>query len=368
MNQRIHLLAVVIVAITATTAQAQNELVAIGTDTSIGNGVVITARVTGASLSTLGTSGGSGADIADVGWRSDLTVATLTDANGQFGLLNTNASTAVGNNGLGEPGRTLSVYNSGPCPDCVFFGTFDNNPGVANTQVRAPSFGPIATPGGEGINGGPGQFGDGAIKDSVQQPDGDLVFIYESGAQDRIRRQLNGDLASGGGDEGTGGLSAVDTQLLIDRLVVARTDDIIELRRGDNLSPDLGGFTVTAGPFAAPIVDIGVLGNDNVVVAAGNELQVRAAGNLASLAGTGGAAGVTGTITALAVSPVTNNIFIGTDEGNVRVFNSSLVEIVPLTNYGSGSITALSVTVPEPTTGALLLLASMGLVGVRRRS
>ena len=345
------------------------DVVAIGTDQAIGNGLLITAQQNGGTLSTLGVAGGFGADVADLGWQSDDQVAMLTDQNGQFGLYNQDASTAVGNNGLGEPGRTLSVYGAGPCPDCVFFGTFDNNPGVANTQVRAPSFGPIATPGGEGINGGPGQFGNGAIKDSVQQPDGDLIFIYENAGQDRIRRQLNGDLAAGAGDEGTGGLLAVDTQRNIDRIVVARTDAILELRKGDTLSPDLGGFTVTAGAFGGGITAIGVLPNDDVVVADGvNTLLVRNGADLTPVAGTGGAAGATGLVTALAVSPVTGNIFIGTNEGNVRVFDSNLVEVVPLTNYGSGAITALAVThvIPEPTTVGLAMLATVGLLSRRR--
>ena len=368
-----------IVAMIASSVQAQ-DLVGIGTDTAIGNGTLFTASVVGNSLNQIAAIDGQGSNVQALGWQSDIELAILT-AGGAFSLRDLGLGVVAPPNGLGEPGSTLAVYSAGPCPDCVFFGTVDNNAGVANTQVRAPSFGPIATVGGEGINGGPGQFGGGAgagatIHDSVQQPDGDLIFIYDENPANntnrRIRRQLNGDLAAGAGDEGLGlpnpGGSRVDTQRLVDRIVLARQDDIVELRRGDNLSPDLGGFTRSAGPFAAPIVDIAVLSDDAVVVAAGNELQVRTPDLQGVLAGGGGQGGTGATITALAVSPVTDNIFIGTDQGNVRVLDRNLNQIVALTNYGNGAITALAVTVPEPTTCGLLLLASIGLLGVRRRS
>ncbi len=249
------------------------DIVAIGTDTAIGNGTLITANVAGNTLQQRALADGNGSNIVDLGWQSDNDLAILT-AGGAFSLRDVNLNTVAPPNDMGAGGRTLSVYGAGPCPDCVFFGL-----STPSTQVRNPSFGGIATVGAEGINGGPGNFGDSNV-DSVQQPDGDLIFIYNHAAAgpQRLRRQLNGDLASGAGDEGLGapGGIKVDTQKLVDRIVLARSDRYVELRKGDgSLSPDLGGFTLSVGAFGADIVDIGVLSDDAVVIAVGNELQVR---------------------------------------------------------------------------------------------
>jgi hypothetical protein len=264
-----------------------------------------------------------------------------------------------GEEGAGVPATSLTIYNgganSGAFKDFIFMG-FNGIPGlISNTQVRIPDLSRIAQQGMDGLNGGPGQFGDGPIGPSVMNSSGDLIFLYEDstqplGGQGRIRRSAGGNLASGAGDQGLA--TDANSQQIYgvalgiqsdDQLVLAESNRIVQLRTSNsNLSPDLGGFERNTGQaigfFDADIADVAVLGDDRVIVGLTNgelhlfsdTLQTQTAVR------TLGAAAGDFTITSLAVQS-NNEILVGTEQGSLFLLNTSLTDVTPA-RTGLGSI------------------------------
>jgi len=253
--------------------------------------------------------------------------------------------------GAGVPGSSLTIYNDGAgggaFEDFIFMG-LDGIPGViSNTQVRIPDLSAISQQAVHGLNGGPGQFGDGPIGPSVMNSTGDLIFLYEFstqplGGQGRIRRSAGGNLASGAGDQGLGTDASFNQIFGValsiqsdDQLVLGKSNRIVELRTSDaNLSPDLGGFERNTGQaigfFGADVADLAVFSDDRVIVGLTNgelhlfsdSLQTRTAmRTLGAMAGDF-------TITSLAVQG-DNDILVGTEQGSLFLLDTLLADKAP---------------------------------------
>ncbi len=283
----------------------------------------------------------------DLGFTGNNAIFTQRDPNNPTGPGELPGSA----DGMGRPTGSLVVFNNGAgYEDYVFLGSGNG----LSSQVRRPTLTDgIADVGTDGLNGGPGNFGDGRVGPAVMQSDGDLIWTYELstqplGSRGRIRRQAGGDLAANTGpDEGLGISAGNDIYglhldvLSNDNLVLAKDDRVVEIRHGTSLSPDLGGFTVTAGPFGADISGIGVLSDDRVVlVTAAGELALRDT-DLTPLDSQGlfGAPLGTHEITAVAVAS-DDDVIVGTAAGDLFRFayNSGPGTLVqqgsPLTGLG----------------------------------
>ncbi|MBI4578559.1 MAG: hypothetical protein HY718_02590, partial [Planctomycetes bacterium] len=257
-----------------------------------------------------------------LGVQSDNSIITGTDdgaGNGGFNKRDPLTLAVIpgsGGGGLGAPVRTIAVFSN----DSVFIGSGNGT----NNQVRNADLTAIIA------GGGPALFGDEGLPDSVVQSDDDLIFIYSNSAlavdqQGRLRRDPLGSLGLTGPDENlgaAGGVPILGVAVAVqsdDTIVVARDDRYVELRHGTTLSPDLGGFTRSAGAFGADITALGVLSDGRVVIGTSDgEIQVRSSDLQTPLVSQGGF----GAISALAVQ-ADDDIVVGNQAGEVRVLDPS---------------------------------------------
>ncbi|MBI4578560.1 MAG: PEP-CTERM sorting domain-containing protein [Planctomycetes bacterium] len=251
-----------------------------------------------------------------------------------------------GGGGIGQPFSTLAVLRN----DNVYIGTANG----ASQQTRNPML--------TGIIGGPAGVGSGVTASSGMRNSDEVLILYNSGGQGRIRRDAASPLFLVGVDESVAGSATYGVDVATqsdDTIVLARSDRVVELRNRVTLSSDLGGFARSAGPFGSDIAGIGVLSDNSVVVAmVSGEIQVRSADLQSVLYGNGGF----GDITALAVQH-DDDIVVGTGSGDLRLLSPSLV--TKFTESGLGPITDVAVFVPEP--ASLWLLCAAGAVLARRR-
>lgn len=244
------------------------------------NGSLIS--IDGQNLGLIAEVRGMGGDVVGVNFQSDGDVFFAPNAvggtNAHFGIRNPDdMSVVVPQNGLGAELSTASVFSNGD----VFMGTGTNASGHSvHNQIRRFPEDPSHPnyPGGV-IVGGPAGVGARMI-DSVVQSDDDLIILYDCPVgsltcgqpRSRVRRNPPPGLFLNniGVDQTLANLGVAVDLLSDDSVVIGREDRIVQIYRGDTLSPDLGGFEVTSGQLGnanSTIVDVVSLSNDDVAVA-----------------------------------------------------------------------------------------------------